>query len=88
MEAVRRSSRPLHVIGTQETETDHQLSRIPKILIGNFGNKGNHVSSICGRISDEGYHDKSYHRKSGINGKLGKVVHCGNIGKNTADKYA
>lgn len=64
MEAIRRSSRPLHGTDTQkETVTDYQPSRIPKIYIGKFGNKGSHVSSIRGRISDEGCHNKSNHKK-------------------------
>ena len=87
MEAVRRNSRPLHGTETQkETETDQQPSWIPKIYIGNFGNKGSHVNNICGRISDEGYHAKSKYRKSSIIGKLCKGIHYGNIGKNTAHK--
>jgi len=88
MEAIRRKSRPLHGTETQkEIETDQQPPWIPKIYIGNFGNKSSHVNSIYGRISDEGYHSKSNHRKSSIIGKLGKWVHCGNIGKNPDRKY-
>jgi hypothetical protein len=67
MEAIRRNSRPLHGTETQkEIETDQQPPWMPKINIGNFGNKGSHVNIICGRISDEGYHGKSNHRNSSI----------------------
>lgn len=88
MEAIRRNSRPLHGTETQkEIETDQQPSWIPKIYIRKFGNKGSHVNNICSWISDEGYHGKSNNRKSSISGKLGKGVHCGNVGKNTVHKY-
>jgi len=88
MEAIRRNSRPLQGTETQkEIETDQQPPWIPKIYIGNFGNKSSHVNNVCGRFSDEGYHGKSNHRKSSITGQLGKGVHCGNIGKNAAHEY-
>jgi hypothetical protein len=88
MEAIHRNSRPLHGTESQkEIESDQQPPWIAKIYIGNFGNKYSHVNNFCVRISDEGYHGNSNHRKSGIIGRLGKGVHCGNIGKNTAHNY-